>query len=115
MCLVLDTHPERRSCVSDQRKPFLDLLSGSHYQVHSVVLNLDPKICVERVARRVNHEGNVEGPGGTRIVHMNKNVLAKSGPPSLGEGFHSVWICNTPGDVEHALDYWQKVMKITAR
>lgn len=93
----------------DQRKPFLELLSVLHYQAHAVVLNLDPSICVQRVAKRVNHEGNVEGPKGTRVVHMLKNTLAKSGPPSLDEGFTSVWICNTIIDVENALDYWKKV------
>ncbi|GMH35599.1 hypothetical protein BSKO_03467 [Bryopsis sp. KO-2023] len=103
-CLI-----DRMNATPDQRGDFMNIARSQASSSHALVLNIEPQVCVERVVDRRDHEGGVQGKGGARVVHMNKNSLARSGAPTLAEGFSSVRICNDVESVAKACDFWTKV------
>lgn len=92
----------------DQREPFLTIAKDFNIPSHAVVLNIMPKICVQRVTNRENHEGGVQGTKGARIVHFHKNAVLDN-VPKIAEGFTSVQICNDPDAVAGLLEFWKGV------
>ena len=63
-------------------------------QAHAVVLGLPAKVCAGRAAKRVGHEGGVQGPSAPRVVHMMHSEFVKAGPPTRTEGFISIMVCS---------------------
>lgn len=61
-------------------------------QAHAVVLGLPVKVCVGRAARRVGHEGGLEGAAAPRVVHMMHSEFVKAGPPTKMEGLASIMV-----------------------
>lgn len=62
-------------------------------QAHAVALGLPVKVCVGRAARRVGHEGGLEGAAAPRVVHMMQREFDKAGPPTRTEGLASIMVC----------------------
>ena len=63
-------------------------------QAHAVVLGLPARVCAERAASRVGHEGGVQGAAAPRVVHMMHRQFVKAGPPSTAEGLASIMVCS---------------------
>ncbi|CAD7699270.1 unnamed protein product [Ostreobium quekettii] len=98
---------DRMNLTADQRQTFIQLALELGCEVHSVCLNLHPRLCATRVGQRENHEGGVEGRMGRRLVYAAYSNLFQSGPPSTSEGIRSVSICNSPKDAQNALLLWR--------
>ena len=61
-------------------------------QAHVLVLKLPVKLCVDRVAARVNHEGGLEGGEGASVVYRMHGAIGRAGLPSASEGFASITV-----------------------
>lgn len=61
-------------------------------QTHALVLDLPAKLCAERAAARVDHEGGLDGPGAKSAVYRLKSQLDKAGRPEASEGLTSVMV-----------------------
>lgn len=59
-------------------------------QAHTVVLSLPAKLCAQRAADRIGHEGNVEGEEAKQVVGMMSGRFRKDGVPGRQEGLASI-------------------------
>ncbi|KAK9793191.1 hypothetical protein WJX73_010586 [Symbiochloris irregularis] len=100
-CLI-----DRCNFDAEQRKDFVALAKELGCQVHAVVLRLPNKLCAQRAADRIGHEGNVEGEEAKKVVGMMSRPFAKSGVPGRQEGFASIIVCNNDTQVARALTAW---------
>ncbi|KAL2630199.1 hypothetical protein R1flu_014885 [Riccia fluitans] len=101
----------RRSVVIDrcnidrkQREDFLKLASRLKINSHAVVLDVPPKVCIERAANRVAHEGGVHGGNAAAII--NRLVRTRQ-LPSLDEGFFRISFCRTDLDIEKTVQEYR--------
>ncbi|XP_058000148.1 transcription factor bHLH140 isoform X2 [Hevea brasiliensis] len=69
----------------EQRVEFVKL-GGSQIDVHAVVLDLPPQLCISRSVKRTGHEGNLQGGKAAAVVNR---MLQKKELPKLSEGSSS--------------------------
>ncbi|KAL4430393.1 hypothetical protein ABPG77_002199 [Micractinium sp. CCAP 211/92] len=100
-CLI-----DRTNVGQDQRRPFVRLAQQQGAQAHCLVLKLPRKLCMDRAAARTDHEGGLQGKAVYPAVSRMYSDLVESGDPHPREGFTSVLICESDGEVEAALEAW---------
>ena len=87
---------DRCHATPEQRKDFIDIcqklpfLKKDEVTVAAVVFNLPLHVLQERVKRRANHEGGVQGNAGLGICARIHNQFKKAGIPTKVEGFQYV-------------------------
>ncbi|KAL3162367.1 hypothetical protein ABBQ32_010048 [Trebouxia sp. C0010 RCD-2024] len=101
-CCVIDRcHQD-----AEQRRPFINLAAQLNCPAHAVVLGLPAKVCADRAANRVGHEGGVQGAEAPRVVHMMNRLFVKAGPPTTAEGLTSIMHCHSDSHIKSALQAW---------
>mmetsp|Transcript_33363 Transcript_33363/g.76239 ORF Transcript_33363/g.76239 Transcript_33363/m.76239 type:complete len:428 (-) Transcript_33363:190-1473(-) len=87
---------------AQQRRTWVDLAREFSCHCDSIFLDLPLEVCKDRVARRVGHEGGVQGSdAATRAIVTRMGNLLE--PVRKGEGFRHSTTCTTPSAVTHAL------------
>ena len=89
---------DRTHLTVDQRKPFIALATALGCRVHAVELAIPLDVCVQRILKRTNHEGGVEGQSGVGVAHRMRAGKDNSSP-SARESFTEVTRCKTDADV----------------
>ena len=83
---------DRTNVDQKQRESFLNIAREHSAVAHAVFLQVEPKLCMERIAARTEHETNPK----PFVVNMMKGRLRA---PTGSEGFAQVDTVSTPADV----------------
>ena len=79
---------DRTNLTPDQRYDFIALGKQKHVKgVVGIVFDVPAKVCAQRAAARVGHEGGVQGRGAYPVVHSAAKTFQAAGMPELSEGF----------------------------
>lgn len=100
-CVFID----RCNLEREQRADFMKL-SGSHADIHAVVLDLPAKVCISRCVNRTDHEGNLQGGRAAAVVNK---MLQKKEVPNLNEGFSRITFCQNDDDVKEAIKTYSEL------
>ncbi|MQL80041.1 hypothetical protein Taro_012463 [Colocasia esculenta] len=87
----------------EQRADFVKF-GGPLMDVHAVVLDLPPRLCISRSVKRTGHEGNLQGGRAAAVVNK---MLQKRELPKLNEGFSRITFCQNEADAQDAVNLYR--------
>mmetsp|Transcript_64124 Transcript_64124/g.151733 ORF Transcript_64124/g.151733 Transcript_64124/m.151733 type:complete len:379 (-) Transcript_64124:2433-3569(-) len=84
----------------DQRAPWIKLGRGAGATVFGVLFDISSAELQDRVRKRRNHEGGVQGPKGLGVLARMESQLRR---PALREGFDCIEVCKTSVQVAQTM------------